>query len=404
MVQTLETRKVLSGEVLYSEGTYGKQEMYIIKEGKVELSISRGGRKIVLATLTRNQSFGEMELLSCDPRYATATALSYCELQVVNVRLLKRQAEETPALIRNLLRTLIASLKNNNEIVARQAHTQPVIPVYAQLLELMAAGERHVRGPRNERRAEVTLPVARVLEKIRQICGHSGDQALATLKQMARLNLLCIESGGGTRQSRRAGGKMIVVESDKHSYQDLRFNFEDIVARARQVPEEVSHEVMAHVQSEQDHIDLEEFAELVAVNRDVLLRKLARDEIADEIFVLRKSVALRFVTEKGKEYFSRRRRLAANQIQSVADLECISQSLLGDALHGLELHEVAKLVPVISDKAILDRLFSAMGKARREEVEDLLTELRPDPVEGYEIEDKLIQIIHHLAARQVSMA
>ena len=94
---------------------------------------------------------------------------------------------------------------------------------------------------------------------------------------------------------------MIVVESDKHSYQALRLDYEDIVACARQVPEETSHEVMAHVQSEQDHIDLDEFAA--------------------EIFVLRRSVALCFVTEKGKEHFSRRRCLAANQIQSEGDLE-----------------------------------------------------------------------------------
>ena len=80
--QALPLRTASPGEIIFSEGAMGNPLMYVIKEGSVEISITRGERKVVLSTLERGQFFGEMALLSTEPRSATAKALSYCEFQV----------------------------------------------------------------------------------------------------------------------------------------------------------------------------------------------------------------------------------------------------------------------------------------------------------------------------------
>jgi CRP-like cAMP-binding protein len=65
--QSLPIRTASPGEVIFSEGSMGNPFMYVIKEGSVEISITRGERKVVLSTLGRGQFFGEMALLSLVP-------------------------------------------------------------------------------------------------------------------------------------------------------------------------------------------------------------------------------------------------------------------------------------------------------------------------------------------------
>ena len=139
--QALPLRTASPGEVIFSEGATGHPLMYVIKEGSVEISITRGERKVVLSTLGRGQFFGEMALLSTEPRSATARALTYCEFQVIEPDALERLIDKSSPIVRYMLRTLIAMVKKKDEFVARHAMGFSVVVAYAQLLELIAAPE-----------------------------------------------------------------------------------------------------------------------------------------------------------------------------------------------------------------------------------------------------------------------
>ncbi len=62
------------GSVLFRQGDPG-HEMFVISEGRIRLTIGRGGHEKEVNVLGPGEFFGELSLLSDEPRSATATAL-----------------------------------------------------------------------------------------------------------------------------------------------------------------------------------------------------------------------------------------------------------------------------------------------------------------------------------------
>lgn len=70
------------GEIIVVEGEHGR-EMFVIQEGRVEVTKRVDGRDERLAVLGRGEFFGEMSLLEGLPRHATVRALGRVRLLVV---------------------------------------------------------------------------------------------------------------------------------------------------------------------------------------------------------------------------------------------------------------------------------------------------------------------------------
>lgn len=302
--QSLPVRAASPGEVIFSEGSMGKPFMYVIKEGSVEISITRGERKVVLSTLGRGQFFGEMALLSTEPRSATAKALSYCEFQVIEAEALERLIDKSSPIVRYMLRTLITMVKRKDELVARQAMGFSVVVAYAQLLELIAAPQVASNKLKREREAEISLPIDDVVEQCMRILRHSRQEVNATLKHMFKLSLITIESGRPGYRKVRLNDKVVTVDDGKPAYQMVRFNHEEIVRKAQNLPESANQDLAGYIRSELELIDLAEIEALVGIDRAAILRKLAQAEVAEELFVFRKSAVTRYLEEKGAGYFS----------------------------------------------------------------------------------------------------
>lgn len=302
--QALPLRTASPGEVIFSEGATGHPLMYVIKEGSVEISITRGERKVVLSTLGRGQFFGEMAMLSTEPRSATARALTYCEFQVIEPDALERLIDKSSPIVRYMLRTLIAMVKKKDEFVARHAMGFSVVVAYAQLLELIAAPEAASGRLRREREAEVSLPIDEVTDKCMRILRHSRQEVTATLKHMFKLGLISIESGRPGYRKVRLNDKVVTVDDGKPAYQNVRFNHEEIVGKARNLPESANQELSDFIRAELELVDLAEIEQLTGIDRSAILRKLAQDELAGDMFVFRKSAVLRHLEENGPGYFS----------------------------------------------------------------------------------------------------
>lgn len=71
------------GEVVFSEGDEA-EHLYIIRKGKVSVSIEKCGRSYVLRELDNGGIFGELALLNDDVRSTTATALVETTLLSIN--------------------------------------------------------------------------------------------------------------------------------------------------------------------------------------------------------------------------------------------------------------------------------------------------------------------------------
>ncbi|WP_298233657.1 cyclic nucleotide-binding domain-containing protein [uncultured Azohydromonas sp.] len=382
-------RSVSPGEVIISEGYVGLPAMYVIKDGQVEISVKRNDERIVLSTLGKGQFFGEGVLLSEGPRNFTAKALTYCELQLIEANVLRSAVDKLPALLRHMLRSLIQSNGQKDETLVQHENiqTQPEFLTYAHVLALMAAASGRRLGEES-----AMLPVADVVKKCRDVTGHARRHVAATLRHMAMLNLIAFD--------RQPEGVNPTIDSILGNGLNLRFNPREIGQRAQEL---ARHNVEGQLRREQEIIELDDLAALTGVDRSLLLRKLAHGELADALFSFRRSEVLRFVAEKGKDYFAKRPRNA--QLQSLADLMMVDQRILFDALNPIDEFDLAKLLQGTDDAPLRDKLLSCVGKAKRQEIEALLAHgVASDPEEAQHIEEQLLEAVRLLrqpAARQM---
>jgi len=75
------TREFGRDSIIYAEGEPPKSAFQIIR-GNVELSINKGGRKVVIGTLGPKDFFGEMSLLQHRPREITVRTLSEVDVKI----------------------------------------------------------------------------------------------------------------------------------------------------------------------------------------------------------------------------------------------------------------------------------------------------------------------------------
>lgn len=104
-------RQANAGDVILREGETG-DEFYLVKSGSVSVTTSMQGSLVHLATLQRGGFFGEVALLSGQPRTATVTALEPCELVVFDKALIERLLDEYPK-VRAVLEAIILGRARN---------------------------------------------------------------------------------------------------------------------------------------------------------------------------------------------------------------------------------------------------------------------------------------------------
>ncbi|KKU80569.1 MAG: transcriptional regulator of Crp/Fnr family [Candidatus Peregrinibacteria bacterium GW2011_GWA2_47_7] len=106
-----------ANHVLFSQGDVG-DKMYIIKSGMVKISRKdENGPDIEIATLTPTDFFGEMALISDEPRNATATVVEEGEIFELAKRDFFALIEKTPGLATKISTEFIVRIKSNNKTV-----------------------------------------------------------------------------------------------------------------------------------------------------------------------------------------------------------------------------------------------------------------------------------------------
>ncbi|WP_233800366.1 cyclic nucleotide-binding domain-containing protein [Paraburkholderia sp. HP33-1] len=396
------TRTAAPGEIIYSEGYSGESVVFLITEGKVELSTRCDDKKVVVATLGRGEFFGEAALLAAEPRSHTAKALSFCQLTVVPTGMLDEEIERVSPLLRHITRTLIRRVKRKDDLLATYTHADflPGVLSYAHVLTLMSNGERRDandswgRRPQQSQGEEISVPLVEVIKKCRAIAGHSRPHVMAMLKRMEKLNLVTIEAA--------QPGQLNNVSTEYSAYdgaaarQVVTFDAARIVDRAQQVAE---GELDIAVSSELELIELTDLEALIGVDKTLILNKLSHGEIADELFAFRKSKVLTYVEQQGVAYFSRRSTRQSGALNSLDDLAFVDQRTLFEVVSGFDTYDLAKLLVSIDGQPVAERLLSVMTEVRRNEVSWVMRrDIKIDPVEVGDIEQRLLDAVKTLKA------
>src|SRR3954471_4079459 len=116
-----EVQNFADGEVIFTEGE-SSSEMFVVRNGKVEISKSVGGHSMRLAVLDRGSFFGEMSLLEGLPRSATARAIGEVGLLVLRPGSLLLQIRRDPTFAFELLQQLSGRIRDlNDKLVVQMA-------------------------------------------------------------------------------------------------------------------------------------------------------------------------------------------------------------------------------------------------------------------------------------------
>lgn len=107
------------GEHVIEEGAEG-DSMFILLRGTAQVSISKNGSAIPLATLGAGDCFGEMSLLTGEPRSATVRAERDCYVMEIGKPVMAEIIRETPDCLQQLSE-ILAQRKLNTEMVRKDA-------------------------------------------------------------------------------------------------------------------------------------------------------------------------------------------------------------------------------------------------------------------------------------------
>ena len=388
------SRTAAPGEVIYSEGYAGDAAIFVIADGKVEISTYCDEKKVVLATLGKGEFFGEAALLSSEPRAHTAKALSFCRLTVIAAGVVEEELERVSPLLRHIVRTIIRRGKKKDDILATYTHADflPGVVSYAHVLALMAGSESADRPDPRIRRAqgeEFSVPLPEVIKKCHAIAGHSRPHVMAMLKRMEKLNLVTLESGRSDRLSTMS--MRYSAQDGATSRQLVTFDPIRITDRAQQV---ANDELDVSISSELELIELADLEALIGVDKKLILNKLSHTEIAEDIFAFRKTRVLNYVEEKGITYFSQRTSRGASDLKSLDDLEFIDRRTLFEAVNAFDTYDLAKLLSAVNGQPVGEHLLSVMTEARKKEVSWIMRrDIKTDPLEIAGIEERLLDTV-----------
>ena len=387
-------RAFAPGEVIYSEGYVGTSAVYVIAEGKVEISTKCDERRVVLATLGKGECFGESALLPSEPRGSTAKALSFCRLSVIDAKVVEEELERVSPLLRHLMRTLIRRNKRKDELLATYTNADflPGIVSYAHLLSLMSGTESREMQGRRPQSDEVAIPLAEVCKRCHAVAGHPRVHVMAMLKRMEKLNLVALEFG----RAEFLGNAPAPVADDTSGRQVVTFDPVRIIERAQRVG---GHDLDISIASELELIELADLEALIGVERQLILDKLSRAEIAEDIFAFRRAKVLTYIENNGVAYFSKKKVRAASELESLTDLDLVDDRTLFDALSAFDTYDLAKLLASTTDRSVSERLLSVMTKARQSETSWIMRrDLVINPLEIQDIEQRFIQLVKSIKA------
>ena len=107
-----------SDEFIFREGDPGDCA-YIIESGLVELSLNKDGRRLVIATLSKGEIFGEMAIIDQLPRSASARAAVATRVTAIPLEYVSQKVEQSDPTVRMFLRLAMARYRDLN---ARLGH------------------------------------------------------------------------------------------------------------------------------------------------------------------------------------------------------------------------------------------------------------------------------------------
>jgi CRP-like cAMP-binding protein len=184
----MKRRTLPRGSTIFAKGDPGTGLMGVLT-GSVKISVpSADGRDIVLNIIHEGEIFGEIALLDGHPRTADATAMTDCELMVIERRDFIPFLRSQPDLTMQIIETLCSRLRRTSEQVQDVTFLDLPHRLAKALLRLIADAEGHA----STRKVTITQ------REISQIIGRSRESTNKQLRIWAKHGWIHLERGAVT--------------------------------------------------------------------------------------------------------------------------------------------------------------------------------------------------------------
>ncbi|HZD28652.1 MAG TPA: Crp/Fnr family transcriptional regulator [Xanthobacteraceae bacterium] len=182
----MKTRRVARGTTIFAKGDPGSGLMGVLA-GAVKVSVaSADGKDIVLNVFREGDIFGEIALLDGRPRTADATAMSDCELIVIERRDFVPFLSSQPDVMLKFIEILCSRLRRTSEQVQDITFLNLPTRLAKTLLQLTGG----VQGSATPSKATITQ------REISQMIGMSRESTNKQLRAWAKRGWIRLERGG----------------------------------------------------------------------------------------------------------------------------------------------------------------------------------------------------------------
>lgn len=178
----------LPSQIIFREGLPGTST-YVVRSGKVEISVQREGRKVILATLGEGALFGEMAPFDGGLRSATASAATACELWCIRTDGFKEMVDSCPPFVKTMVDSLVSRVRKLNTKLVSSANMESWLAV-AHMIDLLSRSG-HPRGESDS----VVVPLSKLLERLPEILGISEDDTIEIVREMQDAKLVTLTEG-----------------------------------------------------------------------------------------------------------------------------------------------------------------------------------------------------------------
>jgi CRP/FNR family cyclic AMP-dependent transcriptional regulator len=180
------TKTVRRGATIFAKGDPGAS-LFAICSGTVKISVpSVSGKDAVFNLLTEGSIFGEIALLDGQPRTADATALTDCELLVIERRDFVPLVHSQPEMALKLIEVLCARLRTTTEQVEDVIFLDLPGRLAKTLLRLADGAKRSPQG----------VKISITQKEIGQIIGMSRESTNKQLRNWEEHKWVRLERGG----------------------------------------------------------------------------------------------------------------------------------------------------------------------------------------------------------------
>jgi len=373
-------KQYLKGEVIFQEGQ-PSEHFYILQKGEVEVSIKRHEKRFVINTLGPGDFFGEMGLLSNEPRSASCKAMTFVEVIRVNNEDFTKLLKNSHPLNGKIINLLLTRLKRLTELSINNTASANSFYAVAAILDLNFKSF-NLRETNNNWILEELF-----IKQVTSILGILPHQVKEILEQMEHFGLIRREKSsvkGRGSAFQAEGGSRLHIVSD---------NLLEAAKNIQDRPNKASHN---SISSNLELMEIKEALELYDIDQKKFYSKMSVADFPDHLFFINKPVLFDLIQDKGKQFFEKLNLRSIADINSLDDLIFVDKKTIQQALQELEPYSVAKLVKSASVEIgeMLMGLFSSRMKGIIEKTMDTVS--IDDDLELQEIEKSFIDIIKRI--------